>query len=193
MTASGASDGSERILDAEAVGRVIRRLAVEIVEQTGDVARLALVGVRRGGVPLAQRIAAEIERAEGVAPPVGSVDIALYRDDAATALPDPKIGPSEVRFSVDGRDVVIVDDVLQTGRTIRAAIDCLLDYGRPRRIWLAVLCDRGGRELPIAADFVGRALDLDAGSRVEVILEGEGAPRVTVRPRAGQPGTGAGR
>ncbi len=185
MTASGASDGSERILDAEAVGRVVRRLAVEIVEQTGGVSRLALVGVRRGGVPLAQRIAAEIERAEGAAPPVGSVDIALYRDDAATALPDPKIGPSDVRFPVDGRDVVIVDDVLQTGRTIRAAIDCLLDYGRPRRVWLAVLCDRGGRELPIAADFVGRALDVDAGTRVEVVLEGDVPPRVTVRARSG--------
>ena len=194
MTASSASDdGSERLLDAEAIARVIRRLAVEIVEQTGGVSRLALVGVRRGGVPLAQRIAAEIERAEGVAVPVGSVDIALYRDDAATALPDPKIGPSEVRFSVDGRDVVIVDDVLQTGRTIRAAIDCLLDYGRPRRVWLAVLCDRGGRELPIAADFVGRVLDLDAGTRVDVVFEGEGAPRVTVRPRVDPRGAGGGR
>ncbi len=186
MTVSGASDGGERVLDAEAIARVVRRLALEIVEQTGGVSRLALVGVRRGGVPLAQRLAAEIQRTEGVAVPVGSVDIALYRDDAATALPDPKIGPSDVRFAVDGRDVVVVDDVLQTGRTIRAAIDCLLDYGRPRRVWLAVLCDRGGRELPIAADFIGRVLDIDPSARVDVVLEGDGAPSVSIRARAGR-------
>ncbi len=189
MSPAGASGESEAppeatLLDADAVARVIKRLALELVEQTGGTERLALVGVRRGGVPLAQRLAAAILAVEGKSVPVGTVDIALYRDDAATALPDPKIGPSEVRFSVDGKDVVLVDDVLQTGRTIRAAIDCLLDYGRPRRVWLAVLCDRGGRELPIAADFIGRVLDVDRSAKVDVVLEGPGEDRVTVRARA---------
>ena len=189
MSPASASNESESgsqatLLDADAIARVVKRLALEIVEQTGGTERLALVGVRRGGVPLAKRLADAIATVEGTEVPVGSVDISLYRDDAATALPDPKIGPSDVRFSVDGRDVVLVDDVLQTGRTIRAAIDCLLDYGRPRRIWLAVLCDRGGRELPIGADFVGRVLDVDATVKVDVVLEGPGEDRVSVRTRA---------
>lgn len=156
------------ILDNDAIARTIRRLASEIVEATDGPARLALVGIRRGGVGMSARLAREIHDAEGVSVPVGTVDIALYRDDAATALPDPKIGPSRIAFDVDGRDVVLVDDVLQTGRTIRAAITCLLDYGRPRRIWLAVLLDRGGRELPIAADFVGTAVEVDSGKVVLV-------------------------
>lgn len=175
------------LLDADAIARVVKRLALEVVEQTGGIERLALVGVRRGGVPLATRIADAIQAAEGTRVPVGTVDITLYRDDAATALPDPKIGPSDVRFPVEGKDVVLVDDVLQTGRTIRAAIDCLLDYGRPHRIWLAVLCDRGGRELPIAADFVGRVLDVSPSTKVDVVLEGPGEARVSVRARITTP------
>ncbi len=144
-------------------------MATEIVEATRGVDSLALVGIRRGGIGLAERLAALIADTEGPIP-TGAVDIALYRDDAATALPDPKIGPSEVSFDPAGRDVVLVDDVLQTGRTIRAAIDCLLDYGRPRRIWLAVLLDRGGRELPIAADFVGKRIDVPVGAKVLVTI-----------------------
>ncbi len=167
------------VLDSDAVGRVVRRVASEIVERTAGAQSLVLVGIRRGGVPLARRVAQAIAEAEGVEVPVGAVDIALYRDDAATALPDPKIGPSEIAFDVGGKDVVLVDDVLQTGRTVRAAIDCLLDYGRPRRIWLAVLCDRGGRELPVAADFVGAVLDVPPGGRVDVALDGD-APNVVV-------------
>lgn len=166
----------ELLVDAETIARSVRRMAVSIVEQAlesgaASAAQLAIVGIRRGGVPIAERIAEEIATAEGTRVPVGTVDIALYRDDAATAPPDPKIGPSSIPFDVDGRDVVLVDDVLQTGRTVRAAIDCLLDYGRPRRVWLAVLFDRGGRELPIAADFVGRPLDVAPGVRVEVDLD----------------------
>jgi pyrimidine operon attenuation protein/uracil phosphoribosyltransferase len=137
-------------------------------------------------VPIAARIAQEIARAEGRSVPVGAIDITLYRDDAAVALPDPKIGPSEVPFQVEGKDVVLVDDVLHTGRTIRAAIDGLLDYGRPRRIWLAVLCDRGGRELPLAADFVGRAVDVAPGSLLDVVAEGGADDRATVRPAPGK-------
>ncbi len=165
------------VLDADAVGRILRRMALEIVEQTRGTESLALVGIRRGGVPVAERIADEIRRAEGREVPVGTVDIALYRDDAATALPDPKIGPSQIPFDVDGRDVVLVDDVLETGRTVRAALTCLLDYGRPKRVWLAVLCDRGGRELPIAADFSGPSLEVAPGERLEAVL-GDGPDRV---------------
>lgn len=164
----------ERVLfDHEAIARTLRRLALEIVDSTRGTDRLALVGIRRGGVPIAGRLAALIAESEGKTVPVGSIEIALYRDDAATALPDPKIGPSHVDFDVNGRDVVLVDDVLQTGRTVRAAIDCLLDYGRPRRIWLAALFDRGGRELPVAADFVGRVVELGEGEKLIVELDGE--------------------
>jgi pyrimidine operon attenuation protein/uracil phosphoribosyltransferase len=174
------------VLDADAVARAIRRVAAEIVERTRGAEALGLVGVRRGGVPIAARIAQEIERSEGRTVPVGAVDITLYRDDAAIALPDPKIGPSEVPFDVQGRDVVLVDDVLHTGRTVRAAIDCLLDYGRPRRIWLAVLCDRGGRELPFAPDFVGRTIEVAPGQVLEVVAEGGMGDGAVVRAANGR-------
>lgn len=158
-------------MDADAIARSVRRMALAILEQTRASEGLALIGIQRGGAPLAAKLATEIEASEGRQVPVGSIDISLYRDDAATALPNPKIGPSDVRFPVAGKDIVIVDDVLQTGRTIRAAIDCVLDYGRPRRIWLAVLCDRGGRELPIAADFVGKVVDVPRGALLEARLD----------------------
>lgn len=165
----------ERVLfDQEAIARTMRRVALEIVDATRGTERLALVGIRRGGVPIASRLASLIAESEGKSVPVGSLEIALYRDDAATAIPDAKIGPSHIDFDVSGRDVVLVDDVLQTGRTVRAAIDGLLDYGRPRRIWLAVLFDRGGRELPVAADFVGRVVELAHGEKLFVELGGEG-------------------
>jgi pyrimidine operon attenuation protein/uracil phosphoribosyltransferase len=171
----------ERVLfEHESIARTLRRLALEIVDATRGTERLALVGIRRGGVPIAARLAALIAESEGKSVPVGSLEIALYRDDAATALPDPKIGPSHIEFDVNGRDVVLVDDVLQTGRTVRAAIDGLLDYGRPRRIWLAALFDRGGRELPIAADFVGRPVELAPGEKLFVEV-GEGSDRAWVR------------
>lgn len=168
------------VLDAEAIQRSIRRIAVAIIEATSGTEELTLVGIRRGGVSLSARIAEEIATVEGRSPPVGTVDISLYRDDAATALPNPKIGPSDIPFAVKGRHVVLVDDVLHTGRTVRAAIECLLDHGRPARVWLAVLCDRGGRELPIAPDFVGRRLDVEEGSRVDVWLDAAGPDRVVV-------------
>jgi pyrimidine operon attenuation protein/uracil phosphoribosyltransferase len=163
---------AELLADAEAIARSVRRIALAIVEAARGAQKLAIVGIRRGGVPLAEKIAQHIADAEGMRPPVGTVDIALYRDDAATALPDPKILPSSIDFDVTGREVVLVDDVLQTGRTVRAAIDCLLDYGRPRRVWLAVLFDRGGRELPIAADFVGRTVELASDARLDVEEKG---------------------
>lgn len=177
--------GEHTVLDAEAIARSIRRVAIEIVERTRGTPHLGLVGIRRGGVPIAARIAAEIKAAEGRTVPVGAIDITLYRDDAAVALPDPKIGPSEIDFTIAGWDVVLVDDVLHTGRTVRAAIDALLDYGRPRRVWLAVLCDRGGRELPVAPDFVGRVLDVEAGAVLDVSAEGTPSDRALIRGAGG--------
>lgn len=178
--------GGDLVMDADAIARTIRRLAHEILERTRGTGSLALIGIRRGGVPIAERIARAIGQAEGREVPVGTVEIALYRDDAATALPDPKIGPSRIDFDVEGRDVVLVDDVTQTGRTVRAAIDCLLDYGRPRRIWLATLLDRGGRELPIAADFVGQRVEIADGFRLEVELDRPGEERA-IRVKRGGP------
>lgn len=172
----------ETVLDHDDIARAIRRMASAIVEQTRGAKDIALVGIQAGGVPLANRLAAELQSAEGRRVPIGTVEIAFYRDDASTAPPDPAAEPSNIPFEVAGHDVILVDDVLQTGRTVRAAIDCLLDYGRPRRVWFAVLCDRGGRELPIAADFVGRVVEVPVGGYIEVSLGGPKDRVVLVRP-----------
>jgi pyrimidine operon attenuation protein/uracil phosphoribosyltransferase len=167
----------EEILDALAVRRALARLAREIVEQAGGTQGLVLVGIRRGGVPLAQRLAADIARAEDVAPPpVGAIDVTLYRDDAPLALPRPVVGKTELPFEVTDALVVLVDDVLFTGRTVRAAMDELMDFGRPRAIRLAVLVDRGLRELPIRADFVGKSMATRAGQQIQVELTEMDAP-----------------
>lgn len=178
----------ETVLDHDDIARAIRRIASAIVEQTRGSHDVAIVGIVAGGVPLANRIAAEIREREGTRVPLGTVAIAFYRDDAATAKPNIAAEPSDIRFEVEGRDVVLVDDVVQTGRTVRAAIDCLLDYGRPRRVWLAALCDRGGRELPIAPDFVGRTVDVSPGGYLEVSLGGPRDSVVLVRPPILLPG-----
>lgn len=163
------------LLDAEEVQRGLRRVAGEICERqagraAGGLDRLVLVGIRRGGEPLAVRIASWIKELEGVTVPVASVDITLYRDDAATALPNPRIGPSHFPVAIDGKRVVLVDDVLHTRRTIRAALDAVLDFGRPGRIELAVLVDRPQGELPIQADYVvRRADDVGPNERIDVI------------------------
>ena len=174
----------EPLLDSQAIGRGLRRIAGEIAERGPGVADLALVGIRRGGVPLAERIADLLLELEGVRPPIGAIDITLYRDDAATALPNPRIGPSHVPFPVEGKRIVLVDDVLSSGRTVRAAFDALLDYGRPRRIELAVLVDRGGRELPIQPDYVAKIVEVTAPMRVEVI-ERDGDLIAVVDERSG--------
>lgn len=160
---------SEVLLDPIAIARGLRRVAGEIAEH-GGVRNLALVGIRRGGEPLALRLATLLGELEGEAPPVGAVDITLYRDDAATALPNPKIGPSYIPFSVDGKRILLVDDVISTGRTIRAALDAVLDYGRPKRIELCVLVDRGGRELPLHPDYTVRRVDVPPTSSIDVTL-----------------------
>ena len=157
------------LLDADSVERSLRRMAGEIAERTRGTQDLMLVGIRRGGVPLAQRVAEHLRELEGDVVPRGSVDITFYRDDAATRLPNPRIGPTEIPGSLDGRHIVLVDDVLFTGRTVRAALDALLDYGRPRRVELLVLIERNGRELPIQADYIGKSVQLEEDERVDVI------------------------
>jgi pyrimidine operon attenuation protein / uracil phosphoribosyltransferase len=172
----------EVLLDPEAVTRGLRRVAGEIVERHPGTEALLLVGIRRGGVPVARELARWVRELEGRELPLGTVDITLYRDDAATALPNPRIGPSEIPGTLEGRVVVLCDDVLFTGRTVRAAIDALLDYGRPRRIELAALIDRGGRELPIRPDYVVRSIELPPDQRVDVIEDSDGL-RAVVQPQ----------
>ena len=172
------------LIDAETAARGIRRMAGEIVERAGGGESIALVGIRRGGVPLAAKLAEHIQELESVRVPVGAVDISLYRDDASSALPNPQIGRSDIPFDVEGRRIVLVDDVLYTGRTVRAALDALLDYGRPRTIELAVLIDRGGRELPVQPDFVVKVTEISAGERIDVVADDSGH-RAVVYPGVG--------
>lgn len=137
------------------MGRALKRMAHEIVERNKGVTDLVLVGIHKRGFPLAQRLAQEMGRVEGLEPPVGSLDVSFYRDDIGLRVPS-DISTTKLSFDVEGKTVVLVDDVLFTGRTIRAAIDALVDFGRPRLVQLAVLIDRGHRELPIRADFIGK-------------------------------------
>jgi pyrimidine operon attenuation protein/uracil phosphoribosyltransferase len=191
-----------RVLDAADIQRVIARLAHEIADRVAkdargalaiDPASLAIVGIRTGGAHLAHRLATAIAPLRDGPPPVGLLDITLYRDDAQHAFgaPVPRLLGTEIPFDVEGRAVVLVDDVLYTGRTVRAALDALLDLGRPSLVRLAVLVDRGLRELPIAADFVGRALETQREERVDVVLveEGAAADEVTISAleRRGRP------
>ncbi|MDX2053720.1 MAG: bifunctional pyr operon transcriptional regulator/uracil phosphoribosyltransferase PyrR [Polyangiaceae bacterium] len=162
------------VLDTESADLGLRRVAREMVERHRGTLGLVLVGVRRGGVPLANNLKAILEDITGDTIALGSVDITLYRDDAATALPNPRIGPSEIPVSLEGKRVVLVDDVLFTGRTIRAGIDALMDYGRPKSIELCVLVDRGGRELPIQADYVVKKLEVESSERVDVVSSNRG-------------------
>lgn len=158
------------VLDARAVARTLRRMADEIVELFDGTDDVVLVGIQRRGVQLSDRLAAFMEEREGVSIPRGALDITLYRDDLQTVGPRPLVGKTDLPWHLDGRRVVIVDDVLYTGRTIRAALDELADFGRPARIALAVLVDRGGRELPIHADIVGKKLDVPGTMRVDVLV-----------------------
>ena len=146
------------VMDAEGIERSLTRVAYQILEKNKGVEDLVLVGIQKGGVLLAERLAKKISQIEGVPIPVGKLDITLYRDDIMTSGKAREIGKTDIPFSLDGRKVVLVDDVLFTGRTIRAAMDALMDFGRPMLIQLAVLIDRGHRELPIRADFVGKNL-----------------------------------
>src|SRR6266576_4951171 len=159
------------IMDARALARALQRMAVEILELNHGTEDLVLIGIQRRGVELAERIGRLIEKDEGVQIPRGAIDITLYRDDLATVGPKPVIGETHLPGDLTGKHAVIVDDVLYTGRTVRAALDELADFGRPRRISLCVLVDRGGRELPIQADIVGKAVKTAQGERVDVLVE----------------------
>jgi pyrimidine operon attenuation protein/uracil phosphoribosyltransferase len=160
------------LLDPDSAARGLRRMAGEIVERHRGAEGLVIVGIRRGGVLVAEALVRFLKELESRDVPVGTVDITLYRDDAATALPNPRIGPSDIPFDLTSKDVILVDDVVYTGRTVRAALDALMDYGRPHRIQLAALVDRGGRELPVQPDYVVRRVELGADERVDVIATG---------------------
>ena len=158
------------IMDKPAVKRAVVRIAHEIIEKNKGVDDLILVGIRTRGVPLAERIASEIATIENVKIPVGSLDITLYRDDLSTLAYNPIVHGTELDFDIKGKLIVLVDDVLYTGRTIRAALDALIDMGRPKVIQLAVLIDRGHRELPIRADYVGKNVPTSHRESVDVAL-----------------------
>ena len=182
------------LMDAGRIARTLSRIAHEILERHGDKGALALVGVRSRGVPLARRLARLIGEASGREPAVGALDIALYRDDFTSLAAQPITKGTDILFSIDDLTVVLVDDVLFTGRTVRAALDQLIDFGRPARIELAVLVDRGHRELPIRPDYVGKNLPTSRDQRVNVRLqESDGVDEVEIgenRAVAGKPATG---
>lgn len=161
-----------RIMDGARINRALSRLASEIVEENHGASDLYLVGIRRRGVPLAERLADKIADLEGVRPTVGILDITLYRDDLSTVGANPVVNRTELPAPVENHNIVLVDDVLYTGRTIRAALDQLIDFGRPRRVQLAVLVDRGRehRELPIQADFVGKFAPTKRSEIIKVLL-----------------------
>ncbi len=176
------------LMDAGRMARTLSRIAHEILERHPDVKRLALVGVHSRGVPLARRLARLIAEAAGQEPLVGTLDIALYRDDFTSLAAQPITRGTDIVFSIDGRTLVLVDDVLFTGRTVRAALDQLIDFGRPARIELAVLVDRGHRELPIHADYVGRELATSREEAVQVLVREEDGRDEVLLLRRAQPG-----
>ena len=173
-----------QLVDATQMSRTLMRMAHEIVEKHDDVASLGLIGIHVRGVPLAQRTAANIQSVCDLEPPVGELDITFYRDDLGTRLDQPEVKSTHFGFDLTDRDLVIVDDVLFTGRTVRAALDAIMDFGRPRRIMLAVLIDRGHRELPIRADIVGKNVPTMRGEDVQVsLVEVDGIDEVVLLKR----------
>jgi pyrimidine operon attenuation protein/uracil phosphoribosyltransferase len=177
------------VMDADRMGRTLTRMAHEIVERNRGVESLALVGVRTRGVPIAARLAARLREISGHEVPVGALDITLYRDDLMLNAvgPQPVVRSTDIPFSIDDRIIVLVDDVLYTGRTVRAALDELIDFGRPRAIQLAVIVDRGHRELPIKADYVGKNLPTSRAESVAVrLLETDGCDEVIIEKTDGE-------
>ena len=159
-----------RIMTAADVNRVMARMATQVVENHPDLGNVLLVGIRRRGVPLAERLAAKIEEMEKTKVATGALDITLYRDDLSTVAERPVVNKTELPRDITGRTIILVDDVLYTGRTIRAALDELIDFGRPCRVELAVLVDRGHRELPIQADYVGKFVQTTDAEIIKVML-----------------------
>ena len=170
-----------KIMDENAMNRSIKRLAHEIIEHNKGVENVVMVGILSRGVPLAERIADMIEEIEGVRIPVGSLDITLYRDDLTKVCSEPVVKKGGISFSVTGKHIVLVDDVIYTGRTVRAALDALIDLGRPLTIQLAVLVDRGHRELPIRADYVGKNVPTARRETISVkLVEEDGVNEVVI-------------
>ncbi len=172
------------VLDADRIGRTLTRIAHEILERTRGVEELAFVGIQRRGVPLARRLATLVSGISGTEVPVGALDITLYRDDLMrhSIGAQPVVGRTDIAFSIDDKRILLVDDVLYTGRTIRAALDALLEFGRPKSIQLVVLVDRGHRELPIKADYVGKNLPTSPAQSVQVhLLEVDGQDQVEIQ------------
>ena len=166
-----------KIMDGESVERALKRIAHEIIERNKGCENLCVIGIRRRGVPLAKRLCKNISIIEGKEPPMGILDITLYRDDLSEKFKDPVINATDIPFSVTGKKIVLVDDVLYTGRTVRAAIDAIISLGRPSCIQLAIMVDRGHRELPIRGDFVGKNIPTSHEERVLVKIpeiDGEG-------------------
>lgn len=174
------------VLSSQDISRILSRIAHEIVERNKGVGNVVLVGMRTRGVPLAERLARRIKEFEGAEVPVGALDISLYRDDLSFLDPPPQVKSTRIPVNITGKHVILVDDVLFTGRSIRAAMDALMDLGRPRTIQLAVLVDRGHRELPIRPDFVGKNLPTSRSEEVIVrIIEVDGKDEVVIRrPRS---------
>jgi pyrimidine operon attenuation protein/uracil phosphoribosyltransferase len=176
MTTHAPETSGKLLLDADALSRTLSRIAHEIIEANPDLDEIALVGIQTRGVPLARRLARLIEERAGAAPDLGAVDITFYRDDVhvrggeAPLHAQPVVRETQLDFPLEGRTVILVDDVLYTGRTIRAAIEALFDYGRPARVQLAVLVDRGHRELPIGPQYVGKNLPTGRDERIQVQL-----------------------
>ncbi|HEY2321576.1 MAG TPA: bifunctional pyr operon transcriptional regulator/uracil phosphoribosyltransferase PyrR [Thermoanaerobaculia bacterium] len=160
----------KKLLDATRMDRAIRRMAIEVVEKNRGLDDLIIVGIRSRGVPIGERMVKEINEMEGTAVPFGILDITLYRDDLTTIAPQPVVKPTKLPEPIDDKVVVLVDDVLYTGRTVRAALDALIDFGRPRAIQLVCLIDRGHRELPIKADYVGKNIPTSVAQNVQVHL-----------------------
>ncbi len=178
---------SDVVMDAKKISRALTRIAHEILEHNSGAESVVLIGILTRGAPLARRIAATIKKLEGIEVPVGLMDISLYRDDVHSKLDQPIVQRTDILFDLVDRNVVIVDDVLFTGRTIRSALDQINDFGRPRTVQLAVLVDRGHRELPIKADYVGANIPTARTDQVVVQLEEkDGADQVRVERRAGK-------
>ena len=170
-----------QIMDEAAINRALTRIAHEIIEKNKGVKDVVLIGIQRRGVPLANRLANNIKKYEGVEVPVGILDITLYRDDLSTLAEHPVINSTDIPFDINGKILVMVDDVLYTGRTARAAMDALIDLGRPKAIQFAVLVDRGHRELPIRADYVGKNLPTSRSEVVNVqVMEVDKVNKVTI-------------
>ncbi|HZI95420.1 MAG TPA: bifunctional pyr operon transcriptional regulator/uracil phosphoribosyltransferase PyrR [Patescibacteria group bacterium] len=182
-----AEPASGTVMDEATMDRTLTRMAHEILEKHKGIEKVALVGIRSRGVPLAQRLGAKVRAIEGREIPVGVLDINLYRDDLTAIADHPVLRKTEIPFKIEGMKIVLVDDVLFTGRTIRAALDALIDLGRPRLIQLAVLVDRGHRELPIRADYVGKNVPTSLGQEIRVSLkEFDGRDAVEIVSTAGQ-------